>query len=496
MRELFVMFHIEDVFDTTGQPAILSSSVSMNNIIDNYCDLTARPICQETEPEHILDLQQKLSQDRVTNQLPILQAVYVCLKASPDADCNISHVPKPTAFRNKPGNFSMGTTSFYLNPMLKLQLNIKLVKFFGHLGTQPPFPTKIKTVPSEQDELKLLEQIKKLDENDVQRFLYGDFPHTMEQLPQEVTNTLPKLIDKIPIKLVYLHRTKFNSESGIVEICLSPSRSNKLKDPVSVLAYFKLSKYRFFMKKDCFAADLANIMPVHSTENYFANIELAFPGSLVPYVVLDIWNENLRQDVGAHVPISDSINHDREFIDDCANSIAVFTNMSVEILLRSNKRETMNRERSKDTRREEGDSFRPTDKRKEDYRNQEDKRHKREDERRSRDDEKRPREDERRQREARKEDNFDDFNQEDRQRSSRRDPRNDRQNNPQSSSRSSINSSNYNPKSLDHKKLANAKYFIMKSFNVEDILVSIHQGVWSSTDQINRKLNHQYREAK
>ena len=135
---MFVMFHIEDVYDADGQPAILSSSVSMNNIIDNYCDLTARPICQESEPEHILDLQQKLSHDSATSQMPILQAVYVCLKTSPDAECNVSSVPKPTAFRNQPGNFSMGTTNFYLNPMLKLRLNIKLVKFFGHLGTQPP----------------------------------------------------------------------------------------------------------------------------------------------------------------------------------------------------------------------------------------------------------------------------------------------------------------------------------------------------------------------
>ena len=52
--------------------------------------------------------------------------------------------------------------------------------------------------------------------------------------------------------------------------------------------------------------------------------------------------------MGAHTPISDSLNNNKEYIEECANTIAAFTNMSVEILMRSNKRETMNRERSKD----------------------------------------------------------------------------------------------------------------------------------------------------
>ena len=40
----------------------------------------------------------------------------------------------------------------------------------------------------------------------------------------------------------------------------------------------------------------------------------------------------------------------------------------------------------------------------------------------------------------------------------------------------------------------NAKYFIMRSLNVEDILVSIKHRIWTCRDQINGKLNHAYRE--
>ena len=125
-------------------------------------------------------------------------------------------------------------------------------------------------------------------------------------------------VDRVPVSLSFLHRTKLSAESGVVEVKLLPGPSNKLQESVIVLAYFQLSRYRFFMKKDCFAEDLANIMPVHSSENYFANIELAFPGSKVPYIALDVWNENLRQDLGAHSPVSDSLNNNREYIESCA----------------------------------------------------------------------------------------------------------------------------------------------------------------------------------
>jgi len=293
VRSLLVLFHIEDVFDSFGTPAILSSNVSMNAILESYVDLTARPICHDCEPESILDLQQRIGKEDRSGRIPLLQAIFVCIKDSPDAVSNTSNVPKPTPFRNHPGNFSMGTTQFYFNPLLKMKLNLKLLNYFSLLDSQLPYKTKMKDFPTEHEEIKLVAEVKKLDANNIQRFLYGAFPEQTEPMAAEVTNSLPKIVDRVSVKLVFLHRSKLKTDSGIVQIKLSPGRSNKLREPVTVFAYFQLLRYRFFMKKDCFADDLANIMPVHSTENYFANIELAFPGSKVPFVVLDMWNENL-----------------------------------------------------------------------------------------------------------------------------------------------------------------------------------------------------------
>ena len=52
----------------------------------------------------------------------------------------------------------------------------------------------------------------------------------------------------------------------------------------------------------------------------------------------------------------------------------------------------------------------------------------------------------------------------------------------------------FNPPKLNEKNLKNAKYYIARSYNIEDILVSIQTGTWCSNDQGNRKLNHGFRE--
>ena len=57
-------------------------------------------------------------------------------------------------------------------------------------------------------------------------------------------------------------------------------------------------------------------------------------------------------------------------------------------------------------------------------------------------------------------------------------------------------SCNFNPRELDESRLDAAKYFIVKTWNIEDVIVSIEHGLWCSTDQGNRKLNHGYRENK
>ena len=473
VKSLLVMFHIEDVFDVNGLPAIQSSEVNMESIMDKFVDLTARSICFDSEPESLLDLQQRLDRENKGESVPLLQAVNVCIKLHPEADCAIRNVPKPTPLRNHPGNFSMGTTSFYLNPTLKLRLNKKLSKYFFIINKQPPFKTRLKDFFDDEEEIKTIEEVRKLDKNNVGRFVYGEFPSNVEPTPADLTKNLPRIIEKIGVKLVYLHRTKLQSDWGIVELCLQPSRLNTLKEPNYFLALFSLSCYRFFMAKDCFAEDLANMMPVNSCEEYNANVELVFPGSKVPFLVLDIWNENLRKDMNAQTPSSGSVIDDKEFIEESAKKISQLTNMSLEIVMRSHKRELTNRERS-----HHGEVTTTERSHKGEVTTRE-RRHKGEVIMEDFDDE--PRDRRRRYSGARREpDDTPD-------RRARREASNVKDD-------PCFKLENYNPTHIANSHFENAKYFIMRSLNHEDILVSIKHKIWTSKEQINGKLNQAFKE--
>ena len=38
---------------------------------------------------------------------------------------------------------------------------------------------------------------------------------------------------------------------------------------------------------------------------------------------------------------------------------------------------------------------------------------------------------------------------------------------------------------MDEQRLEGALYFIIKSYSIEDVMISIKDGVWNSTDQVN-----------
>merc|ERR1719312_1084406 len=61
VSSMLALFHVEDVFDANGIPAIKSANVSMSNMLDSFVDLTARPISVESEPVKILELQRSLN---------------------------------------------------------------------------------------------------------------------------------------------------------------------------------------------------------------------------------------------------------------------------------------------------------------------------------------------------------------------------------------------------------------------------------------------------
>ena len=158
--------------------------------------------------------------------------------------------------------------------------------------------------------------------------------------------------------------------------------------------------------------------------------------------------------------------------------------MSAEILLRSNKRENINRgsdRRDRDRRRDDDheENIVTRDKRRR-VNNDEDNRDNNDDFFDNKHDVVKPPEEDRKRVNVR--DNRG------RQESSKREPRDDQRRVEM------ININNFNPSSVDESEWERGKYYVIKVHSLEDAVVSIKHGIWLSTDQGNRKLNHGFRE--
>ena len=66
---VYAMFHIEDVYDMDGVPAVRNAKITMKNLINSPVNLTARSICKESDPEGIFDVQKKLLRDNKDQRL-------------------------------------------------------------------------------------------------------------------------------------------------------------------------------------------------------------------------------------------------------------------------------------------------------------------------------------------------------------------------------------------------------------------------------------------
>ena len=64
-------------------------------------------------------------------ELPLLQAVVVCVKRFPYDEVDVTRIPQPTILREGPGSFGLEITEFYLNPTLGHCLDLKLQRFLN-----------------------------------------------------------------------------------------------------------------------------------------------------------------------------------------------------------------------------------------------------------------------------------------------------------------------------------------------------------------------------
>ena len=68
-----------------------------------------------------------------------------------------------------------------------------------------------------------------------------------------------------------------------------------LPTAIKTFVLFRLADYKFFTTPDYFAGDLANVLPVSTTDIFFVHAKRVLAKGPVPYVATALWNETLRR---------------------------------------------------------------------------------------------------------------------------------------------------------------------------------------------------------
>ena len=231
---LYAMFHIEDVYDMAGLPAFLNPNISMSQLMNCHVNLTARSICKEYSPKNIFSVQRSLLQEE-RGAVPLLQAVVVCLKVTSTSSVNTSTIPKPSVIRESPKSFGDLGCQHYLNPILFAKLDIKLKAFLNIPNKMDlPYKSILKNVTyGKTQEKSMIQDLKQLDTNNSAQFIYGRPPDL--GAPSDLV--LPRILTSQPVTPVYLHRTRFRTEAGLLQLELELEGR-----AVKTWAYFELAR--------------------------------------------------------------------------------------------------------------------------------------------------------------------------------------------------------------------------------------------------------------
>merc|ERR1711963_1109700 len=139
---------------------------------------------------------------------PVLQAVTVFLKDSPDSEANTRIAPKPTFLRSYPDSFHMDDpgTAFFLNSLLLTKLDLKALNFFNATNQAKMQKDIINGIPmayfhqtkksistDKHEQNKLMSEIDKVDTNRTSKLVYGSYrelpkPPIQPQYPQSLHN--------------------------------------------------------------------------------------------------------------------------------------------------------------------------------------------------------------------------------------------------------------------------------------------------------------------
>ena len=304
-KSLFILFHLEDVYEEAGLPAILSPSLTIAAMQGRSVQVMARSLCPTTDLDDLLDLQEKSK----GSDLMLLQAVVVCVKRRPTGPLGYKTFPRPTVLAQTPACIGGGPAAYFLSPTLQFELDSKVRRYVNKLAGKglAQFRKIVKPIDEEDEALDKLdvikEQLETVDVNNTKRFTFGKLPHDALpfcQMFQNVSTAKIKKLFAYPARPVYLHAQGLTAQTGVVELTVSHPVDGKVK----TYGVFQLAQYRFFSQSGYFDQDLANVIKMPAqVEQFSVCAQLAFPDSKIPYVVTQIWNEAKMQDLKQKLPI-------------------------------------------------------------------------------------------------------------------------------------------------------------------------------------------------
>jgi len=308
-EEIPVLFHIEDVWDQEGVPA-LKSSITMQDLQLAQVEVICRTM-PGLEDKGSLELVQMASRFRGA---PLLQAVAVVVVGGP-VKASACPCPRPTKLREMPGWFGCSEGTFLLAPTLAARLNIKVAEWaeMARPGLARHLPKM--TRPEELERLQQANlEISKLDTHRLDRFICGEWS---SKDVEEVNRTaLPEALEGHRMVIKYLHRPVLRAEWGLGEVEVMSGTSDpqqvlrmfsgeEVNNPptksIRTFVLFRLADYKFFTTPDYFASDLANVLPISSTDVFFVHAKRVLAKGPVPYVATALWNETLRRELGVEV---------------------------------------------------------------------------------------------------------------------------------------------------------------------------------------------------
>ena len=268
--EVGCLFHLEEVWDEQGLSA-LKSGVSMRDLEGRRVELVARSLGpQEQGVAGVLHLARRGA--------PGLQACAVLL-LSRDEQGSMERGPQPTVIRTGQVLDCSGPMAFLLDPSLGPRLCLKLSSW---LSSAPPASCSLLPRPAASLLLQHLQEVqglaRRLDSNNVQKSVYGDLD--LKSVGEVERKGLPETLEGVVCRVVLLEKGVLKSEGGLAEVEVLQGQSDAkevlrmfqgdgaISSPKSlkVLVLFSHQDYHFFTTPDYFASNLANVVPVSSTD--------------------------------------------------------------------------------------------------------------------------------------------------------------------------------------------------------------------------------------